>query len=207
MPPPDDLAIGQTIADRFRILRVVGRGASATVYEAEDQVVGEPVALKALASGREAVRELQTARRISHANVCRVHDVVALEPAEGADESASRLVVISMELLEGETLRARLHRAGPPDRALALDLVRQLAAGLQAAHEAGVVHGDLSARNLVLAPSRGDLEERHQDAGEPPPRLVITDFGLSVFTVAFFVYFLTREFLMWINNVNFCHCP
>jgi len=140
------------------------------VYEAADVTTGERVALKvlpaqsvheaeALASLRD---ELLVGRRVSHHNVCRVHEVY-LEPSAGSHEPG----FFTMEFLDGETLAARLKRQGRLDARTALFLVRQLTAGLQAAHDVGVIHRDLKPGNVMLVPE-----------GEST-RLVITDFGVA----------------------------
>src|SRR5262245_18260700 len=119
-----------------------------TVYRARDRVLDEEVALKVLRSdlagaGDMEARfraEIKLARTVTHPNVCRIHEY-------GED---GRLRYISMELVEGENLMERLRRLGPlPDeevQRIALDIAR----GLEAIHEAGVVHRDLSPFNITL---------------------------------------------------------
>src|SRR5262249_10407377 len=112
-------------------------------------------------------REIQLARKVTHPNVCRVFDLFHHRlPAVGA--SPEREVgFISMELVEGETLARLLQRVGRLTTAEARPLVRQMAAGLQAAHQAGVVHRDFKPGNVLLS-------------GEGPRvRAVVTDFGLA----------------------------
>lgn len=118
------------------------------VYRAEDLQLQEPVALKCLPeelSARpealEQIRnEVRIARRVTHPNVCRVYD---LGEAEG-------VVFLSMELIEGEDLASLLKRIGrfPSDKAL--EMARQLCAGLSAAHNEGVLHRDLKPANIML---------------------------------------------------------
>ena len=155
---------------RWRIVRFLGQGGMAVVHEAVDIATGERVALKvlpahawndadALASLRD---ELLVARRVSHHNVCRVHEVY-LEPSAGSGEPA----FLTMEFLEGETLAARLQREGRLDEDTTLGIARQLAAGLEAAHEVCVVHRDLKPGNVMLVPDGDGV------------RAVITDFGVA----------------------------
>jgi len=172
-PLPEDgqvLHPGTLLRERWRILRFLGQGGMGVVYEAADVTTGERVALKvlparsvheadALASLRD---ELLVARRVSHHNVCRVHEVY-LDPSPGSHEPG----FFTMEFLDGETLAARLKRQGRLDARTALSLVRQLTAGLQAAHDVGVIHRDLKPGNVMLVPE-----------GEST-RLVITDFGVA----------------------------
>lgn len=154
------LHAGDVAAGRFEIVRLIGRGGMGEVFEALDRKLGERVAIKIIAPeyARDAgllerfLREVQIARRISHPNICRIHDL----------GEHGGMPYLSMELLEGETLAKRLER-GP----LALEeweeIARQLFEGLSAAHAAGVIHRDLKPSNLMLAGSR----------------LVILDFGLA----------------------------
>jgi tRNA A-37 threonylcarbamoyl transferase component Bud32 len=155
---------GETLSGRYRIVRFIARGASGAVYEADDLVVGTPVALKVLhperATSSTAIerlhRELALARRITHRNVCRLHDV---------GEDAGR-IFLTMELLDGETLAERIARG--PINVTELDMIaEQLVAALGAAHAEGVVHRDFKPQNVILVDAR----------------VVVTDFGLARSTV------------------------
>ena len=153
---------GALLAERYRIVAVLGRGGMGEVYRADDLVLGQPVALKFLpeaAAGNEELltrfrNEVRTARRVSHSNVCRVYDVGAVDGH----------MFLSMEYVDGEDLASLLRRIGrlPPDKAI--EIARQLCAGLAAAHKEGVLHRDLKPANVMLD-GRG--------------RAVITDFGLA----------------------------
>ena len=157
---------GQSIAGRFRIGRFIARGGMGEIYEAEDMVLAENVALKAIrpmvvaGHGIEHLKqEIHAARRVTHPNVCRTFDIV---------ECGDPVVTLAtMELLEGPTLARYLHMHGPFSRREALPLIRQIIAGLQAAHDAGVIHRDFKSGNVILAGSQEAL------------RPVITDFGLA----------------------------
>jgi len=134
------------------------------VYRADDLTLGQPVALKFLpeAGAKDATtlerfrNEVRTARRVSHSNVCRVYDVGEVEGQ----------TFLSMEYVDGEDLASLLRRIGrlPGDKAL--EIARQLCAGLAAAHREGVLHRDLKPANVMLD-GRG--------------RAVMTDFGLASF--------------------------
>lgn len=149
-------------AGRYRIVGLLGRGGMGEVYKAEDLKLEQLVALKflpeALAADGAALarlhREVRVARQISHRNVCRVYDI----------GEAGGLHFLSMELIRGEELAATLKRIGrlPADKAV--EVARQLCAGLAAAHEAGVLHRDLKPANVMLD-ERGNVR--------------ILDFGLA----------------------------
>lgn len=175
--PLDTLAIaspglgrpGTILAGRYRLARQLGQGGMGEVFEAFDQELGEHVALKflrpelhadPLASERFR-REIKLARKVAHPNVCRVYDV------GHAEIDGRHVAFLSMQLLSGETLAQRLARRGSLTPAEALPIVRQLAAGLAAAHEAGVIHRDFKPSNVMLVSASGE------------ERAVITDFGLA----------------------------
>ncbi|HEY6970483.1 MAG TPA: serine/threonine-protein kinase [Candidatus Angelobacter sp.] len=155
---------GRLIADRYRIIALLGRGGMGEVYRADDLTLGQPVALKFLpedATKDETVlerfrNEVRISRRVSHPNVCRVYDVGDVEGH----------AFYTMEYVDGEDLASLLRRIGrlPADKAL--EIARQLCAGLAAAHAKGVLHRDLKPANIMLD-GRGQV--------------VITDFGLAGF--------------------------
>ena len=153
---------GRLIAGRYRIVALLGKGGMGEVYRAEDLTLGQAVALKFLPD--EAARdegllerfrnEVRIARRVSHPNVCRVYDVGDVDGQ----------TFFTMEYIDGEDLASLLRRIGrlPPDKAV--EIGRQLCAGLAAAHSKGVLHRDLKPANIMLD-GRGQV--------------VITDFGLA----------------------------
>jgi serine/threonine-protein kinase len=150
------------LAGRYRIVALLGRGGMGEVYRAHDLTLGQEVALKFLpevaarnpaALGR-FYNEVRIARQVSHVNVCRVYD---LGEVEGQP-------YLSMEYVDGEDLGSLLRRIGrlPSDKAV--EIARQLCAGLAAAHAKGVLHRDLKPANVMLN-GRGHV--------------VVTDFGLA----------------------------
>ena len=170
-PEGGAVADGTVLAERYRITRFIARGGMGEVYEAEDLELHAPVALKMMraemAADPRAIerfkRETHLARRVTHPNVCRIFDV-GFVPSAGL-----RVPFLTMELLAGETLSewlSRIVRLTPEE---ALPLAGQLAAGLQAAHDAGVVHRDFKSANIVLVPTRD----------EGGLRAVVTDFGVA----------------------------
>ncbi len=153
---------GSMLAGRYRIVGLLGRGGMGEVYRADDLRLGQPVALKFLPEsiGRDPSRlgrfhaEVRLARQVSHPNVCRVYDV----------GETDGLTFLSMEFVDGEDLESLLRRIGRLPRDKAIQVARQLCAGLAAAHDAGVLHRDLKPANIMID-GRG--------------RARITDFGLA----------------------------
>jgi len=150
------------IAGRYRIVGLLGRGGMGEVYRADDLKLGQPVALKFLPPGFDAdpgrlerlLDEVRIARQVSHAGVCRIYDVAE---AEGQQ-------FLSMEYVDGEDLASLLRRIGRLPKDKAIQIARQLCAGLAASHDAGVLHRDLKPANVMID-GRG--------------RARITDFGLA----------------------------
>jgi serine/threonine protein kinase/tetratricopeptide (TPR) repeat protein len=168
---------GQVLAGRFRVLRFVARGGMGEVYEAEDLELNERVALKTvrfeMADNERTVerfkREIQLARKVTHPNVCRTFDVFRHTEQNASDASRETLIV-SMELLRGTTLAQRIQLDSRIATERAMPIVEQIAAGLQAAHDAGVIHRDFKSANVILVPAE------NSPSGT---RAVITDFGLA----------------------------
>ncbi|MBP8846413.1 MAG: serine/threonine protein kinase, partial [Thermoanaerobaculia bacterium] len=166
-----ELRAGQLVAGRYRIVNRLGAGAMGEVYEAEDQELGTAVALKLLhreSTMREEVaarfrREVLLARRVTHPNVCRIFDL----GVHRDERTGTEHLFLSMELVRGETLADRIAARGALDPGEVVPLARQLAAALDAAHAAGVVHRDLKCANVLL------------EEGPGGTRVVVTDFGLA----------------------------
>lgn len=148
---PEPLGIvGQTIS-HFDIGEVLGAGGMGIVYRAYDRELGRAVALKFLlphysldASAKARFqREARAAAALDHPNLCTVHEVGTTDRG---------WLFLAMSLYEGETLRVRLKRDSRLPIDECLDIARQVAEGLQAAHTAGVVHRDLKPGNVMLSP-------------------------------------------------------
>ena len=150
------------LADRYRIVGLIGRGGMGEVYRAEDLKLGQTVALKflpeSLAQDKARLErffnEVRTARQVTHPDVCRVYDIAEVDGQH----------FISMEYIDGEDLATLLRRIGrlPDDKAT--QIARQLCAGLAAVHQQGILHCDLKPANVMID-GRG--------------RARITDFGLA----------------------------
>jgi len=153
---------GIILAERYRIVALLGRGGMGEVYRAEDLKLSQVVAIKLLPeslSQDEAAlsrfhSEVRIARQVSHANVCRVFDIGDVDG----------IPFLTMEYVDGEDLASLTRRIGrlSPDKAT--EIARQICAGLAAAHERGVVHRDLKPANVML-----------DGAG----KVRLTDFGLA----------------------------
>ncbi len=155
-------APGEVLAERYRIIALLGRGGMGEVYRADDLKLGQAVALKFLPQsmaedestlGRFRA-EVRNARQVSHPNVCRVYDL---------GEAAGR-PFLSMEFVDGEDLASLLKRIGRLPPAKALEIARQLCAGLAAAHDKGLIHRDLKPSNIMI---------------DGQGRARITDFGIA----------------------------
>ncbi|MEM6793987.1 MAG: protein kinase [Acidobacteriota bacterium] len=158
------------VAGRFRIGKLLGRGGMGEVFEAHDRSLDDQVALKVVKSRTVSAESLQRlrrevllARRVTHGNVCRIFDLIQHRDEKTGED----LALVSMELLEGETLRDRFGRLGVMPVDQVLPIVRQIARGLIAAHRLNIVHRDLKPANVMLIEEPGGL------------RVAITDFGLA----------------------------
>jgi predicted Ser/Thr protein kinase len=141
-------APGRILADRYRIVGLLGKGGMGEVYRADDLKLGQAVALKFLPdkllrdgpSLARFHREVRVARQVSHKNVCRVYDI--------GETNGQHF--LSMEYIKGEELSSLLRRIGrlPSDKAI--QIARQICAGLAAAHDCGVLHRDLKPSNIMI---------------------------------------------------------
>src|SRR4051812_24011265 len=161
-------APGRNVAGRYHIIRLLGAGGMGAVYQAFDEKLSVPVALKVIlqphagghaqtaeAQERRFKRELLLARQVTHKNVVRIHD---LGEVDGT-------LYITMPYVQGSNLAAVVAAEGKLPIPRTLAIARQVAAGLAAAHEAGVVHRDLKPANIMI---EADDE-----------RALIMDFGIA----------------------------
>jgi serine/threonine protein kinase len=142
LPAPSDLVSGQ-----FRIVSLLGRGGMGVVYQAEDLVLSRPVALKFLSGHQSGTtqalerlkREARAAAALNHPNICVVY--------ETGEHQGQPFIV--MELLEGQTLKRRMG-TGPLETDELLDWAVQIASGLEAADQMGIVHRDIKPANIFI---------------------------------------------------------
>ena len=153
---------GAIVAERYRIVGLLGRGGMGEVYRADDLKLEQPVALKFLPESVEGdaerlarfYNEAKLARQVTHPAVCRVFDIGEVDGH----------VFLSMEYVDGEDLASLRKRIGRLSSDKAAEIGRQVCAGLAAAHAKGVLHRDLKPGNVMV-----DGEGRAR----------ITDFGLA----------------------------
>jgi serine/threonine protein kinase/Tfp pilus assembly protein PilF len=161
---------GEVLGERFTIIQFLAKGGMGEVYEAADShLQNKHCALKTVRSEIAAdplvrqrfEREVLLAREVTHPNVCPTFDLFRVERPSGP------ILFLTMRLLRGESLAVRLRRLGAFDPDGAMPIVRQMAAALDAAHRAGVIHRDFKPGNVML-----------EGVGSEA-RVSITDFGLS----------------------------
>ena len=148
---------GSVFANRYEIQRIVGKGGMGVVYLATDQKLDEEIALKVLRG--EALKddptvlsrfktETRLARKITHRNVLRTHDFAEWDGVS----------YISMEYIEGVTLKDLVKSKGALPLGVGLSVAKQMCMGLEAAHEQGVVHRDIKPQNMLILPESGELK-------------------------------------------------
>jgi CheY-like chemotaxis protein/tRNA A-37 threonylcarbamoyl transferase component Bud32 len=147
-PEATNLTTGQRFAGRYEVLGTIGQGGMGMVYRAKDLELEEEVAIKTLRPELVADEtvlerfktEIRLARRISHRNVVRIHD---FGESAGVD-------FLTMEYVEGITVRELIDERGRLEISSTLALARQLASSLEVAHEQGVIHRDIKPQNLLV---------------------------------------------------------
>jgi serine/threonine protein kinase len=161
----------EIIADRYIVVSWLATGGMGEVYEVHDTWIDERIALKtivaAIADDPHALSrlkaEVRIARRVTHANVCRVYDIGFHQRGE------EQIAFLTMELLKGVTLRHLLAEKGPVTYETARPLILQMARALRHAHAAGIVHRDFKSDNVMVEDAAAGVA----------PRVVVMDFGLA----------------------------
>jgi tetratricopeptide (TPR) repeat protein len=165
---------GQQVGPRYTILKLLGIGGMGAVYQAFDHELGVAVAIKVILPGAQSdetsardlesrfKRELVLARQVTHKYVVRIHDLGEIDGIK----------YLTMPFVEGETLAQVLNAAGTLPLARAIRIAQQVAQGLAAAHEKGVIHRDLKPENIMIERVSDDPIPNGGDA-------LIMDFGIA----------------------------
>src|SRR6185503_18064406 len=152
-PPRPDPLVGATLLDRYRLTRKIGEGGMGAVYEATHVVLGKSVAVKVLREkyvdrpnvAKRLVQEARLASSIRHEHIIDITD---------SGKTADGRTFVVMELLDGESLGELIRREGALPEARAIQLARQVAGALGAAHARGIVHRDVKPENVFLVSGR-----------------------------------------------------
>ena len=182
-----DLSVPDTVDNRYKVLEVIGTGAMATVYAAEDTRLGRKVALKILRPEQAQddtfrarfKREAEAVASLNNPAIVAVYDTGSYNPSQDGEESASSeegtaIPYIVMEYVEGHTLRSILSRGGHLPVRDALGYSEQLLGALQYSHSMGIIHRDIKPANIMV------LDRTSEDIAKGQPgQIKVMDFGIS----------------------------
>jgi len=177
----EELSPGSTLAGKYKIIEVSGRGGMGIVYKAEDTRLKRSVALKFLPPEliqNEEVRErfvleAQTAAALSHPNICTIHEI---------DEEGGKSF-IAMEYVEGQSLRSKIEK-GPLEIDEALNISMQVAEGLEEAHKKGIIHRDIKSANIMVT-EKGQAKIMDFGLAKVKGGTLLTREGTTLGTVAY----------------------
>ena len=181
-----DLSVPDTVDNRYKVLEVIGTGAMATVYAAEDTRLGRKVALKILRPEQAQddtfrarfKREAEAVASLNNPAIVAVYDTGSYNPSQDGEESSSEdstaIPYIVMEYVEGHTLRSILSRGGHLPVRDALGYSEQLLGALQYSHSMGIIHRDIKPANIMV------LDRTSEDIAKGQPgQIKVMDFGIS----------------------------
>ena len=182
-----DLSVPDTVDNRYKVLEVIGTGAMATVYAAEDTRLGRKVALKILRPEQAQdetfrarfKREAEAVASLNNPAIVAVYDTGSFDPSQsyGVDEAAGKPTLIPyivMEYVEGHTLRTILSRGGHLPVRDALGYAEQLLGALKYSHSMGIIHRDIKPANIMV------LDRTSEDIAKGQPgQIKVMDFGIS----------------------------
>ncbi|HEX6186221.1 MAG TPA: protein kinase, partial [Pyrinomonadaceae bacterium] len=168
---PSDSLVGRVLDGKYEVVAPLGTGGMGTVYRARRVLIGDEVAVKVLhqkLTGDEKLverfrREARAAAQLHHPNVVTIHDY-------GEARGAEAFAYIVMELVRGESLRELLRREGRLEAPRAVSLMRDVCAGVGAAHRRGIVHRDIKPDNIIVTPA---------DEDRPAESVKVVDFGIA----------------------------
>jgi tRNA A-37 threonylcarbamoyl transferase component Bud32/dienelactone hydrolase len=181
LKPIEELPTGTMLADKFKIIEVIGRGGMGIVYKAEDLKLKRHVSLKFLppelmrdeeAKERFAL-EAQAAAALSHPNICTIHEIV--------EQNGKSFIV--MEYIEGQSL-SKLIKKGPPELVEALEIAIQIAEGLEEAHKKSIVHRDIKSANIMVT-DKGQAKIMDFGLAKVKGGTLLTREGTTLGTVAY----------------------
>ncbi len=179
--PMQEIPPGTTLADKYKIIEVLGKGGMGIVYKAEDTRLKRSVALKflppELIRDEEAkerfVLEAQAAGGLSHPNICTIHEI---------DEEKGKSF-IAMEYVKGQSLKERIEQ-GPLGTEEALHIAIQVAEGLEEAHKKGIVHRDIKSGNIMIS-DKGQAKVMDFGLAKVKGTTQLTREGTTLGTVAY----------------------
>lgn len=162
MSPNGEHAAGRVLNDRYELIEKIGEGGMAVTYRAKDRLLDREVAVKCMREQFAAApefaerfrQEARAAANLSHPHIASVYDT-------GSSDGCHYLV---MEFIEGEDLKQQVRRSGPLEAKAALDIARQVAEALDAAHSRGIVHRDIKPQNILVTAA---------------DEVKVTDFGIA----------------------------
>ncbi|HVF44538.1 MAG TPA: protein kinase [Pyrinomonadaceae bacterium] len=170
-PDEEDPLVGRVLDGKYEIVSRLGAGGMGSVYRARRVLIGDEVAVKVLHTKfvnddtlvERFRREARAAAQLQHPNVVTIHDYGEARGREG-------FAYIVMELVRGESLRQLLRREGRMTAARAVSLMRDVCAGVGAAHRRGIVHRDIKPDNIIVIPA---------DEDSAAERVKVVDFGIA----------------------------
>jgi serine/threonine protein kinase len=181
LKPMEELRSGTALANKYKIIEILGRGGMGIVYKAEDTKLKRNVALKFLPpelmrndeAKERFVLEAQAAAALSHPNICTIYEI---------DEEEGKSF-IAMEYIEGQSLRANIKR-GPLGINEALDIAIQVAEGLEEAHKKEIIHRDIKSANIMVT-DKGQAKIMDFGLAKVKGGTLLTREGTTLGTVAY----------------------
>ena len=177
--------MGETIlGNRYEIIRKIGDGGMAFVYEAKDRLLNRIVAVKVLrpefVDDEEFLakfkREAEAVANISHPNIVNVYDV-------GCDGKVNYIV---MEYVDGQNLKEIIKNEGTLDEYTALDITKQIAKALSAAHKKGVIHRDIKPHNILISSEGRNVKVADFGIAKAATNSTMTNIGSIIGSVHYF---------------------
>ena len=186
-----DLLVPETVDGRYKVLDVIGTGAMATVYAAEDTRLGRKVAMKILRPEQAQdktfrsrfKREAEAVASLNNPGIVAVYDTGAYSPSDpnsgygvddAADDDEAKIPYIVMEYVDGRTLRSVLSSGGYIPVRDAVGYAEQLLSALKYSHSMGIIHRDIKPANVMVLP------RTEEDAAKGQPgQIKVMDFGIA----------------------------